>query len=141
MGQSSNTTFCKEGTTPQKVSKYGRDKSLLTKLRGQYGYSYDNTLQSQFQLGSWKCKTNQLTRKYRFLYYPHNAKFIANKERQQLIGLQMKKGEQQSNAMQTHKIPPHPFQRMYTPSSLSLMIHSTSCEIPNLPQLIIILYP
>ena len=32
--------------------------------------SYDNTIQSQFQLGSWTCQTNQLSRKYRFLYFP-----------------------------------------------------------------------
>ena len=32
--------------------------------------SYDNTIQNQSQLGSWNCQTNQLARKYRFLYSP-----------------------------------------------------------------------
>ena len=32
--------------------------------------SYDNTIQSQSQLGSWNCQTNQLARKYRFFYSP-----------------------------------------------------------------------
>ena len=32
--------------------------------------SYDNTIRSQSQLGSWKCQANQLARKYRFLYSP-----------------------------------------------------------------------
>ena len=32
--------------------------------------SYDNTISSQSQLGSWKCQSNQLARKYRFLYSP-----------------------------------------------------------------------
>ena len=32
--------------------------------------SYDNTIQSQSQLDSWTCQTNQLVRKFRFLYSP-----------------------------------------------------------------------
>ena len=32
--------------------------------------SYDNTISRQSQLGAWKCKSNQLARKYRFLYSP-----------------------------------------------------------------------
>ena len=32
--------------------------------------SYDNTLQSHYQLGSWTCNSNQLRLKYRFLYSP-----------------------------------------------------------------------
>ena len=32
--------------------------------------SYDNTISRHSQLGQWKCQSNQLARKYRFLYSP-----------------------------------------------------------------------
>ena len=33
-------------------------------------WSYENNLQSQYQLGSWTCLTSQLAKKYKFIYSP-----------------------------------------------------------------------
>ena len=61
--------------------------------------SYENNLQSQFQLGSWNCLTSHLTIKYNFFYSPRLNEIYQRQGKTIVNWFANEKGEQHSHAM------------------------------------------